>query len=134
MSVTFRDSIAGFAALWLFVAASASGQSSTVEEIAKYRAALQDGNPAELWEARGEELWKLKRGPSQTSLEHCDLGLGPRVVKGAYAHLPAYFADADRVMDLETRLVWCMVKLQGYSEADAKKQPFGNGSDRRSDI
>ena len=90
-----------------------SAQTSTVDEIAKYRAALQDGNPAELWEARGEGLWKQARGPNKVSLEKCDLGLGPGVVKGAYAQMPRYFADADRVMDLETRLVWCMVKLQG---------------------
>ena len=36
-------------------------------------------------------------------------------------------------MDLETRLVWCMVTLQGYTEADAKKSPFG-GPDRKSDM
>jgi sulfur-oxidizing protein SoxA len=35
---------------------------TTVEEIERYRAALGDGNPAELWEARGEDLWKQKRG------------------------------------------------------------------------
>jgi len=122
------------AVLSLVLAASASGQSSTVDEIARYRAALQDGNPADLWELRGEALWKQKRGPKQASLEQCDLGLGPGVVKGAYARLPKYFADADRVMDLETRLVWCMVTLQGYSEADAKRQPFGAGNDRKSDI
>jgi sulfur-oxidizing protein SoxA len=109
-------------------------QGSAVDEIAKYRAALQDGNPAELWEARGEDLWKQKRGPRQVSLEQCDIGLGAGVVKGAYARLPRYFADADRVMDLETRLVWCMVAQQGYSEADARKSPFGNGNARKSDI
>ncbi len=37
-------------------------------------------------------------------------------------------------MDLETRLVWCMVTQQGYSEADATKAPFGNGNARKSDI
>ncbi|MEO8753818.1 MAG: sulfur oxidation c-type cytochrome SoxA [Casimicrobiaceae bacterium] len=103
----------------------AFAQSTALDEIAKYRAALQDGNPAELWEARGEGLWKAPRGPGKVSLEKCDLGLGPGVVKGAYTQLPRYFADADRVMDLETRLVWCMVKQQGYTEADAKKNPFG---------
>jgi hypothetical protein len=102
--------------------------------IAKYREALQEGNPAELWEARGEGLWKEARGPNKVSLERCDLGLGAGVVKGAYAQLPKYFADADRVMDLETRLVWCMVKLQGISETDAKKNPFGNGNDKKSNI
>jgi sulfur-oxidizing protein SoxA len=109
--------IAGVAATAVFA------QSSTVDEIAKYRAALQDGNPAELWEARGEELWKAPRGPKKVSFATCDLGLGAGVVKGAYAQLPKYFADADRVMDLETRLVYCMVTQQGYSEADATKGP-----------
>src|SRR6266487_3957513 len=113
---------------------SVLAQGSAVDEIAKYRAALQDGNPAELWEARGEALWKLKRGPKQVSLEQCDLGLGAGAVKGAYAQLPRYFVDADRVMDLETRLVWCMVKLQGFSEAEAMKDPFGSGNERKSDI
>src|SRR5438552_11497142 len=117
----------------LAIAPSAVAQGSTADEIAKYRAALQDGNPAELWEIRGETLWREKRGPKRVSLENCDLGLGAGVVKGAYAQLPKYFADADRVQDLETRLVWCMVTLQGFSEADASKNPFG-GPGRKSDM
>jgi sulfur-oxidizing protein SoxA len=118
----------------LVLAPSALAQASTADEIAKYRAALQDGNPAELWEIRGGDLWKQRRGPNQVSLEGCDLGLGTGVVKGAYARLPRYFGDAARVMDLETRLLWCMVRLQGYTEADAKRNPFGNGNDRKSDL
>jgi sulfur-oxidizing protein SoxA len=98
-------------------------QNSAVDEIAKYRAALQDGNPAELWEARGEAIWKQKRGPKQVSLEQCDLGLGAGVVKGAYARLPRYFADADRVMDLESRSVHG--RAPGFSDADSRKQPAG---------
>ena len=113
--------------------AAALAQGSAVDEIAKYRAALQDGNPAELWEARGEDLWKQKRGPKGASLEACDVGLGAGVVKGAYAQLPRYFADSDRVMDLESRIVWCMVTLQGVSEADAKRGVFGS-PDRKSDM
>jgi len=100
-------------------------KSTTVQEIEKYRAALGDGNPAELWEARGEDLWKQKRGPKNASLERCDLGLGAGVVKGAYTVLPKYFADSDKVEDLESRLVTCMVNLQGFSPAEAKKDPFG---------
>lgn len=101
-------------------------QGNAQDEIEKYRQALQDGNPAELWEARGEGLWKTARGPKKATLEACDLGKGPGVVKGAYAELPRYFADAGRVMDLETRLVWCMVTLQGMTEAEAKRNVFGN--------
>ena len=106
---------------------------STEEGIAQYREALQDGNPAELWEARGEEMWREPRGPKHVSFAACDLGLGPGVVKGAYAQLPRYFADASRVMDLETRLLWCMVHQQGYTEAEATKIKFGDGGGKRSD-
>ncbi|HLX30052.1 MAG TPA: sulfur oxidation c-type cytochrome SoxA [Casimicrobiaceae bacterium] len=107
---------------------------STSDEIAKYREALAEGNPAELWEARGEEMWTKPRGSKQVSFKRCDLGLGPGVVKGAYAQLPRYFPDAKRVMDLETRLVHCMVTEQGYTEKEATKNVFGNGSAHRSDL
>ena len=105
----------------------------TIKEIERYRAALADGNPAELWEARGEDLWKQARGPKMASLEKCDIGLGAGIVKGAYAVLPKYFVDADRVMDLETRLVHCMVSLQGFTAEQAKKDPFG-GPNKKSDM
>src|SRR4051794_16676614 len=129
-----RTVCAVVAAAFAAVVGVALAQDKTADEIAKYREALQDGNPAELWEVRGEEMWTQPRGPNKVSLEKCDLGLGPGVVKGAYTQLPRYFADADRVMDLETRIVWCMVKVQGYTEADARKNPFGNGNDRKSDM
>ncbi len=126
---------AGIAASALaMVIGGALAQSSTVDEIAKYREALQDGNPAELWEARGEEMWTVPRGPKKVSFASCDIGLGPGVVKGAYAQLPRYFPDANRVMDLETRLVWCMVNQQGLTEGEATKNKFGDGSQHRSDL
>jgi sulfur-oxidizing protein SoxA len=117
----------------LLVPAAVRAQDSTAEGIARYRELLQDGNPADLWEVRGEGLWAEKRGPKGVSLEACDLGKGPGVVKGAYAELPRYFADADRVMDLETRLVHCMVTLQGFTLEDATKRTFGSG-EKRSDF
>lgn len=115
------------AACLAFAAAGVLAQQprTTVEEIERYRAALGGDNPAELWEARGEALWKEKRGPKKASLEQCDLGLGAGVVKGAYAVLPRYFKDSDRVEDLESRLVTCMVELQGFAPEQAKKDPFG---------
>ena len=91
---------------------------------AQYREMFGDDNPAELVEMEGEALWKTPRGPKQASLERCDLGLGPGVVKGAYAQLPRYFKDAKRVMDLETRLVWCMEKQQGFTQAELLAKPF----------
>ena len=52
------------AALLFGVAGTACAQAkSTAEGIAEYRKMLEDGNPAELYEAKGEALWKQKRGP-----------------------------------------------------------------------
>ncbi len=99
-------------------------QQDTQKEIERYRQLLQESNPAELYEARGEELWKTRRGPKNASLESCDLGLGPGVVKGAYVQLPRYFADTDRVQDAESRLVTCMVTQQGFTPEEAKRNPF----------
>ncbi len=85
----------------------------STDEIARYREMIADGNPSELFAAQGEELRKTKRGPKKASLEQCDLGLGPGVVKGAYAKMPRFFKDTGKVQDLETRLMTCMETLQG---------------------
>ena len=100
-------------------------QKSAADGIAEYRKMLEDGNPAELFEARGEALWKQKRGPKGASLEACDLGKGAGVVKGAFVELPRYFADTGRVQDLESRLVSCMQMLQGFDAAAIANTPFG---------
>jgi len=99
-------------------------QQETQKEIERYRQLLAEGNPADLFEARGEELWKASRGPKNASLEQCDLGLGPGVVKGAFARMPRYFPDTDRVQDLESRIVTCIVTLQGFKPEEAIKNPF----------
>jgi len=114
--------------LGLALSATANAQkSAAVQSIEEYRAMLADGNPAELFEAKGEDLWKQKRGPKSASLEQCDLGLGPGVVKGAFVTLPRYFADTDKVQDLESRLLTCMTTLQGFDPEPIIKTPFGKG-------
>jgi L-cysteine S-thiosulfotransferase len=100
-------------------------QKTASQGIDEYRAMLQDGNPADLYEAKGEALWSQKRGPKNTSLERCDLGLGPGVVKGAFVQLPRYFADTGRVQDLESRLLTCMESQQGFSATQIANTPFG---------
>jgi L-cysteine S-thiosulfotransferase len=100
---------------------------STADGIAEYRKMLEDGNPAELFEARGETLWKQKRGPKNASLEQCDLGKGPGKVKGTFVELPRYFADTGKVQDLESRLLTCMETLQGLPAAEIANTPFGRG-------
>ena len=83
---------------------------------------------------RGEGLWKTPAGPNKATLEKCDLGKGPGVVDGAFAELPRYFADAGKVMDLETRLMWCMEKLQGVNHADLVKRPYPAGGQPVKDL
>ena len=100
---------------------------SISDGINRYREMIADGNPAELFEAKGEALWTQAAGPKKASLERCDLGLGPGVVKGAYAQLPRYFADTDRVQDVESRLMTCLQTLQGFDAAELLKTPFGQG-------
>ena len=130
-----RRHLALAAALALATAgAAAQEKDRTIEEIERYRQMLQEGNPAELLVVRGEELWKARRGPKNASLEQCDIGLGPGVVKGAYAQLPRYFADVDQVMDFEARLVHCMVTLQGFERAALVKSPFSGAGQRQTEI
>jgi sulfur-oxidizing protein SoxA len=119
--------LAAGATAWAQQAKSAS------EGIAEYRAMLADGNPAELFEMKGEELWKKPRGPKNASLLGCNLGKGPGIVKGAFVELPRYFADTDRVQDLESRLLTCMETLQGLNAAEISKTPFGKGEQANMD-
>jgi len=115
------------AGLGLLLAVPVQAQKSSADAIAEYRKMLEDGNPADLFEAKGEALWKQKRGPKNASLEQCDLGKGPGVVKGAFVELPRYFSDTQKVQDLESRLVSCMATLQGFNADEIAKTPFGRG-------
>jgi sulfur-oxidizing protein SoxA len=114
---------AGAGVLLCFAAASAD---TTNKELEKYRQMLQDpfANPGNLWVDRGEELWLLPGGPKNVSLQTCDLGKGVGKLEGAFAELPRYFADADRVLDLEARLLWCMSQVQGRDPDEVLKTKF----------
>jgi len=115
-------------------AAAVPAQAAEVKDAAtlefeKFRAEMEDSNPAELFEMKGEEQWKTRRGPKNVSLaESCDLGQGVGKVEGAYVRMPRYFADANAVMDAERRIVWCMVEKQGFSFDEIAKRPFANDS------
>jgi sulfur-oxidizing protein SoxA len=116
----------GILAASLSISSALFAQTAT-DEIAKYREMIADGNPSELYEAAGEDLWKKPAGPKNATLEKCDLGLGPGVVKGAAAQLPRYFKDTNKVQDLESRLMTCMQKLQGRDPQEMVDAPFQKG-------
>ena len=94
----------------------------------EYRAMLadKDANPGSLVIDRGETLFKTPGGPKNASLEKCDFGLGSGKLKGAFAQMPRYFKDTGRVQDVESRLMTCMVNLQGLNEADIKLKTFAD--------
>jgi L-cysteine S-thiosulfotransferase len=111
-------------------ASMAPAQDATEKAVEKYRQMLREdpwSNPALLDADRGEALWATAAGPNKVSLEKCDLGKGPGVVDGAFAELPRYFDDAKRVMDVETRILWCMEKIQGIPRAELVNRPFPGG-------
>ncbi len=125
------------ACLALFLAAPALAQDETEKAVEKYRQMLKEdpwANPALLDADRGEALWQTAAGPNRATLEKCDLGKGAGVVDGAFAELPRYFADANKVMDLETRLMWCMEKLQGMKREDLVKRPYPSGGQPVKDL
>ncbi len=119
----------------IFTAATAQtpapAAKSAADSIAEYRKLIADGNPADLFEDKGKELWEQKRGPKNATLETCDLGKGLKdgkgIVKGAFVELPRYFADTGKVQDLESRLLTCMETLQGIPAAVTIKTAFGRG-------
>lgn len=116
------------------VASAQQPADATEQEIERYRAMISDpmANPAFLNVDRGEALWARPRGTKNVSLQGCDLGEGAGKLEGAYARLPRYFPDADRVMDLEQRLLWCMENVQGLDTKDVVKRRFSGpnvGSD-----
>ncbi|MCX7194173.1 MAG: sulfur oxidation c-type cytochrome SoxA [Proteobacteria bacterium] len=113
--------------------AAVAGEVSDSDKIAQYREMISDGNPADFDEMRGEELWKTASGPKNATLQQCDLGKGAGVVKGAYAELPRYFKDTQKVQDLESRLLTCMTTLQGIPEEEITARPFSSDT-KQSDI
>ena len=130
MNCLVRFLVAACLTLGMIAAASAQPDEETEKALEKYRQMLKADpwtNPGLLDADRGEDLWKAPRGPNRVSLEKCDLGKGPGIVSGAFAELPRYFADAGRVMDVETRILWCMEKLQGFDRADLVKRPHPGG-------
>ena len=133
--VRFPILLAAFA---IALSGAAFAQDAETEKaIEKYRAMLREdpwSNPGFLDSDRGEALWTTAAGPKKATMEQCDLGKGPGKVEGAFAELPRYFADADRVMDVETRILWCMEKLQGISAADYVKRPHPGGGQPVKDL
>lgn len=123
----------GLAAIaFLCLAGQAWAQASG--DLSVGRKMLLEDNPGDLWIDKGKALFHAKRGPKNASLEQCDFGMGPGKLEGAAARLPRYFADVDRVQDLESRLLTCMIELQGFKREDMIKKAISPGGSSGSDM
>jgi sulfur-oxidizing protein SoxA len=120
------------ASAFLFLAVSVPAQ--TTDPLAVGRQMLAEDNPGELWIEKGKALFHERRGPKSASLEQCDFGMGPGKLEGAAARLPRYFADTDSVQDLESRLLTCMVQLQGFKREDVIRRAISPGGSSGSDM
>ncbi|HET7238554.1 MAG TPA: hypothetical protein VFI76_05985, partial [Terrimicrobiaceae bacterium] len=104
------------------------------DPLAVGRQMLAEDNPGELWIERGKTLFYQRRGPRDVSLEQCDFGAGAGKLEGVTTQLPRYFPDTDRVQDLESRLLTCMVELQGYKREDLVKTAISPAGSSGSDV
>ena len=129
---TTRGGIA--AILFACLAAWGAALAQSDDPLGVGRKMLAEDNPGDLWIDRGKKLFYEKRGPKQASLELCDFGFGPGKLEGATAQLPRYFPDTDKVQDLESRLLTCMVRLQGFDRADIVKRAISPGGSSGSDV
>jgi L-cysteine S-thiosulfotransferase len=118
----------------LFLAATPIGAQDSPGGLDIGRKMLAEDNPGELWLDRGKQLFHERRGPKKASLEQCDFGLGPGKLEGASARLPRYFKDTDQVQDLESRLLTCMVELQGFKREELVKKAISPARSDGSDI
>ncbi len=123
-----RGGIAAIALLCL------SGGGHAADPLAVGRQMLAEDNPGELWIDQGNKLFYEKRGPKKALLEKCDFGMGPGKLEGAAAQLPRYFPDTDSVQDLESRLLTCMVQLQGFKREDIIKRAISPDGSSGSDV
>ena len=128
-----RKVVAALVTVYLAAPVAAWAQGKPAPGLAVGREMLAEDNPGELWIEKGKALFHERRGPKNASLEQCDFGMGPGRLEGAAARLPRYFPDTSQVQDLESRLLTCMVQLQGYNRGDVIRRaisPAGsNGSD-----
>jgi len=114
----------GLCAVFTQAAFAQAGFLDPQEEVAQHRAQILATSgilPGELFAFEGESLFYAVRGSNNVSMEACDFGLGVGVIDGAFAQMPRYFADTDRVEDVDSRIVSCMRDVQGIAAEELKR-------------
>ncbi|MGC8852312.1 MAG: sulfur oxidation c-type cytochrome SoxA, partial [Hydrogenobacter sp.] len=71
--------------------------------------------PGDVYAEQGRDLFNKPMGSAGKSCSSCH-GQDGRYLKGAYTHMPRYYKDADAVLDLDTRIKYCMEKYMGVKD------------------
>ena len=129
-----RCGLAAVAVILAATTSSISAQNNPGNGLAIGRQMLAEDNPGELWIDRGKKLFYERRGPRNVTLEQCDFGVGAGKLEGASVQLPRYFADTDKVQDLESRLVTCMGQLQGFNRQEVINRAISPAGSEGSDV
>ena len=129
-------SLAVLAVLLAFVAPAAAID-ETEKELEKYRQMLKAdpwSNPGMLDADRGEALWKQSAGTQERLARAMRPRQGSRQGRGRLCRAARYFRDADRVLDLKSRLMWCMETLQGFARSEIVKRPYSKANQSGTDL
>ncbi len=73
-------------------------------------------HPGHAYMDEGREMFHTP-GPNGKSCATCH-GQDGKKLEGAYARMPRYYKDIDRVADIDTRILACMTKYMGYDKND----------------
>lgn len=111
-------------AIFFLALALAQGEVDPREEAKRQKQLLLETAgilPTELIVEQGRELFN-RRGPRGKTMAECDFGLGKGVLEGAAARLPRYFLDTNKVEDLDSRIVTCMTRVQGFRPDQIRRE------------
>lgn len=76
-------------------------------------------HPGHTFVEEGKDYYNNLKGPNEKTCATCH-GKDGEKLKGAYARMPKYYKDIDRVADADTRIRECMIKYMGFDGKDKK--------------
>ncbi len=74
-------------------------------------------HPGDAYVDEGREAFNTLKGPNGKTCASCH-GKDGANLKGAYAKMPRYYKDIDRVADLDLRILSCMTEYMGFDPKD----------------
>jgi len=87
-------------------------------------------HPGHAYVDEGREVFNTLKGPNGRTCASCHGEDGAKL-EGAYARMPRYYTDIDRVADIDLRILSCMTEYMGFDPKDKKfRKEFDKWSGR----